>query len=87
MQARASAPGWDEFEFTIRMVQLFDVLTTNLDFALVLTRGCEVIGKLHSQPGLGRAAESLRQSYSHLRTNSGGLARPFVTGILTDFDL
>ena len=48
-----------------------DVLAADFDLAFVLTGGREVIGKLHPQPRLLRAAECLRQPYSHLRTDSG----------------
>ena len=41
-------------------VQLFKVLTVNLDFAFGLARRGEIIGELHSQPRLRRAAEGLR---------------------------
>src|SRR6266550_2796543 len=52
-------------------VQLFKVLTVNLDFAFGLARCGKIIGELHSQPRLRRAAEGLRQPYSHLRANAG----------------
>jgi hypothetical protein len=38
---------------------LADGLAVHLDFALVLADGGEVVGNLHSQPGLLRAAEGL----------------------------
>jgi hypothetical protein len=41
-------------------VLLFKVLTVNLDFAFVLARRRKIIGDLHSQPRLSRAAEGLR---------------------------
>ena len=38
---------------------LRDALAAHLDFALVLADGGQVVGKLHSQPCLLRAAEGL----------------------------
>src|SRR5258708_29612244 len=52
-------------------MKLYHVLPTHLDFAFVLERRGQVVGKLHSQPRLGRAAERLREPDSHLRTDAG----------------
>jgi hypothetical protein len=41
-------------------MQFREVLTAYLDFALLLARGSEVVGELHLQPGLRRAAKGLR---------------------------
>ena len=51
-------------------MQLFDVLTTDLDLAFVLVRRCQVIGELHAQPRFWRAAESFGQPYGHLQTTA-----------------
>jgi len=42
----------------------------DLDFALVFAGLREIVGELHAEPGLGRAAEGLRQPDGHLWANA-----------------
>jgi len=50
---------------------LRDVLTAHPDFSFVLPGYREVVGKLHAQPRLWRAAEGLGEPDSHLWANAG----------------
>jgi len=60
ISVRMKSLGWGGFFTSSAHVQLFNMLTANLDFTFVPTRCGEVIRKLHSQPRLRRAAKSLR---------------------------
>src|ERR1039457_4247162 len=63
---------------------LRDALASHLDFAFVPASGCRIVGKLHPQPRLLRAAECSRQPDSHVRADAGLAVHDLVESLPGD---